>query len=375
MFYYFDYPASTPVDSAVQQFQNEVENAFFANTESRHALATKSNRFYRRLESEVGKLISDAFNYTFTSGATEANNMGIQGLLKKRKQKGNTILVLPIEHASVLETMKKLKEQGFNVQYVPVDSRGAVQLDVFESMLTSDVNMVVAMTVNNEIGVIQPYVQMRQLIDKHAPEALFFSDCVQAVGKFKIDFTVFDAFSASSHKLYGPKGIGLLAIKKGLVHESDRIGGKHQDGRRAGTIPTQLIAGLTKALELSIGSIDHNHAYVTGLYKRLETELGEVGFVTRPLDELQSPFIFSCYHTGIKALPLQQYLSDNDIYIGTQSSCSEGANKQSAILTAIALSAAAASSVIRLGLSPKTTDDELTVLISKIKEALTKYSV
>lgn len=373
--YYFDYPASTPVLFEVQKFQNEVENMFFANTESRHALAAKSNRFYKRLEEEIVRMLSDQFNYTFTSGATEANNMGIQGLLKKRKQKGNTVLVLPIEHASVLETMKKLKQEGMNIQYVPVDTRGVVQLDVLGEMLNTDVNMVVAMTVNNEIGVIQPYEQIRELIDTKAPEALFFSDCVQALGKFDIDFNIFDAFSASSHKLYGPKGIGLLAIKKSLVHESDRIGGKHQEGRRAGTIPTQLIGGLMKAIELSVKSCSENHEYVSELYTQLETEMKQLGFVTRPLDCVQSPYIFSCYHLGIKALPLQQYLSDNDIYIGTQSSCSEGANKQSAILTAIALSQEAASSVIRIGLSPKTRQEDLHVLVSKISEAIQKYSV
>lgn len=373
--YYFDYPASTPVLFEVQKFQNEVENIFFANTESRHALAAKSSRFYHRLEAEITQMLSDEFHYTFTSGATEANNMGIQGLLKKRKQKGNTVLVLPIEHASVLETMKKLKQEGMNIQYVPVDTRGIIQLEALKEMLNDDVNMVVAMMVNNEIGVIQPYKEIRKLIDTHAKEALFFSDCVQAVGKFKLDFTVFDAFTASSHKLYGPKGIGLLATKKALVHESDRIGGKHQAGRRAGTIPTQLIGGLMKAIELSTKSCDQNEAYVSALYTQLATEMTKMGFVTRPLDEAQSPYIFSCYHVGIKALPLQQYLSDNDIYIGTQSSCSEGANKQSAILTAIALSPEAASSVIRIGLSPKTTQADLQVLVSKIDEAIHKYSV
>lgn len=373
--YYFDYPASTPIDPTVQKFQNEVENMFFANTESRHAFASKSSRFYHRLELEISQMLSNEFNFTFTSGATEANNMGIQGLLKKRKQKGNTVLVLPIEHASVLETMKKLKEEGMNIQYVPVNNRGIIELETFKSMLNSDVNMVIAMTVNNEIGAIQPYKEIRQLIDMYAPKALFFSDCVQALGKIRLDFTVFDAFSASGHKLYGPKGIGLLAVKKNLVYTSDRIGGKHQEGRRAGTIPTQLIAGLTKAIELSVKACETNFEYVSKLYTKLDQALSERGFVTRLLDESQSPFIFSCYHLGIKALPLQQYLSDNDIYIGTQSSCSEGANKQSAILTAISLSQEAASSVIRIGLSPKTTEEEIAVIISKIDEALKKYSV
>lgn len=373
--FYFDYPASTPVDLEVQKFQNEVENTFFANTESRHALAFKSSRFYHRLEEEIKGLLSPEFNYTFTSGATEANNMGIRGLLQKRKQKGNTVLVLPIEHASVLETVKQLKEQGMDVQYVPVDKRGVIQLDVFNEMLNSDVNMVIAMTVNNEIGVIQPYKEIRQSIDMYAPDALYFSDCVQAVGKFEIDYTVFDAFTASAHKLYGPKGIGLLATKKELSYTSDRIGGKHQEGRRAGTIPTPLIAGLVKAVEVSQTKKDAASAHVTRLYSVLVDELGARGFVTRPLDDAQSPYIFSCYHLGIRALPLQQYLSDNDIYIGTQSSCSEGANKQSAILSAIALSNEAASSVIRIGLSPRTTDEEIQTLIAAIDEALKKFGV
>lgn len=372
---YFDYPASTPVEAEVQKFQNEVENTFFANTESNHALAMKAKRFYQRLEKELENLISPNFTYTFTSGATEANNMGIRGLLKKRKHKGNTILVLPIEHASVVMVIKQLIAEGFHIQYIPVNQRGIVELDEFKTMLNDDVNMVIAMYANNEIGVIQPYQEMRQFIDRYAKTALFFSDCVQGLGKFDINFDLFDAFTASAHKLYGPKGIGFLAVKKDLTYESDRLGGKHQEGRRAGTIPTPLIAGMVKAIQLTVLQRDEQKTYVVDLYESLQKQLVQRDFIVRKLDESQSPYIFSCYHTGIKALPLQQYLSDNGIYIGTQSSCSEGANKQSAILVAIGLSKTEASSVIRIGLSPKTTKVELEKLISKIDEALLKYGV
>lgn len=372
---YLDYPASTPVELEVQQFQNKVENQFFANTESRHELAFQASRFYKRLEKEVEKMISPNFTYTFTSGATEANNMGIKGILKRRKQIGKTILVSPIEHASVNETVKQLKEEGMNVQYLPVDSRGVIKLDVLQEQLNTDVNMVIAMCVNNEIGTLQPYKEIRELIDEKAPQALFFSDCVQAVAKFDIDYDVFDAFSASSHKLYGPKGIGFLAIKKDIPYVSDRIGGKHQESRRAGTIPTPLIAGMTKAIELITKKQEADFAYVVNLYNKLDDALSKRGFVTRKCDEYQSPFIFSCYHLGLKAIPLQKILSDREIYIGTQSSCSEGANKQSAILTAIGLSQDAAGSVIRIGLSPKTAEEEIETLIKEIDIALEKYSV
>ena len=335
----------------------------------------KAKRFYQRLESELENLLSSNFTYTFTSGATEANNMGIQGLLQRRKHKGNTILVLPIEHASVLMIMKKLASQGFNVQYVPVNNRGIVDLEQLKLLLNDDVNMVVAMYTNNELGVLQPYKQIRQYIDMFAKEALFFSDCVQGIGKFDIDFDVFDAFTASGHKVYGPKGIGFLATKKQLVFEPDRLGGKHQKGRRAGTIPTPLIAGMVKAIQLIVANRNEQNSAVWNMYQQLEIEFKNRGFITRELDEMQSPYIFSCYHTAIKALPLQQYLSDNEIYIGTQSSCSEGANKQSAILIAIGLSQKEASSVIRIGLSPRTREQELEKLITKIDEALLKYGV
>lgn len=375
MMIYLDYPASTPVEPEVQQFQNKVENQFFANTESRHELASQANRFYQRLEKEIEKMISPQFTYTFTSGATEANNMGIKGLIKRRKQQGKTILVLPIEHASVNETVKQLKEEGMNIQYLSVDHRGIVKLDELRAQLNSDVNMIIAMSINNEIGVVQPYKEIRELINELSPKTLFFSDCVQALAKFDVDYDVFDAFSASSHKLYGPKGIGLLAIKKNLAYVSDRVGGKHQESRRAGTIPTPLIAGMTKAIDLIVKKQKEDFLYVSNLYCQLEKELSERGFVTRVYDEYQSPFIFSCYHLGLKAIPLQKILSDKEIYIGTQSSCSEGANKQSAILTAIGLSSDAAGSVIRIGLSPKTTQEEITILINEIDIALEKYSV
>lgn len=372
---YFDYPATTPIDEEVLKSQVEVSKSFFANTESNHALGQRSKRLLLHLQEELERMIGGNFEYIFTSGATEANIIGLNSLAKKNKSKGTRILYLSIEHASINATIEKLQGEGYSVEKIAVDKKGVIDFEKFVKQLSSDVILCSIMAVNNEIGSIQDLTKVKNLMEIHAPHGTLFSDCVQGIGKVKIDFNSIDAFSMTAHKIFGPKGVGILAIPKGMKIQSDRVGGQHQNGHRAGTIPLPLCVACVKSIQKMFEEFEVINLQMIEKFNYTITKLNEIGMHSQTFTSNQSPYIISTYSEKIRAIPLQQYLSDLEIYVGTQSACSEGANKQSHVLKAIGLPTENAQNVIRIGIAPQTTFEEIDILIDAIQKGINQFGL
>ena len=246
---YLDYMATTPVDAAVQAAMAPFMADAFANPASIHAAGKRASTAVQQARADIAAALgTDASEVIFTSGATEANNLAIKGAAKAYARKGKHVITLATEHKAVLEVVKDLEKDGFEVTILPVAKNGLLDLQKLENTLRQDTVLVSCMWVNNEIGVIQDIPAIAKLA--HARGALLHVDAAQAVGPLKIDMQQagVDLLSISAHKIYGPKGVGALLLRKQpRLHLQTQIHGGG-DKRRAGTLPTALIVGLAKAV-------------------------------------------------------------------------------------------------------------------------------
>ncbi len=250
---YLDYASTTPVDKTVQKIIKKFSNIEYANPSALYASAIKSKNIINDAREKIASILhAHSDEIIFTSGGTESNNIAIQGIT------GGHIIISSIEHSSILETAKKLEERGVKVTYLPVDNNGLIDLDLLKKSITKETVLVSIMTVNNEIGSIQPIQDIAKVIRDYRKEfdtkyPIFHTDACQAplylplfVEKMNIDILTLD-----STKLYGPKGIGLLYIKRGVELKSIIFGGSQEKGIRPGTENVPAIMGFCTALEIA----------------------------------------------------------------------------------------------------------------------------
>ncbi|WP_102026930.1 cysteine desulfurase family protein [Salirhabdus sp. Marseille-P4669] len=248
---YLDHAATTPVHPEVVQAMLPILENVYGNPSSIHYFGRQA----RKILDEARRTIASSINaqdkeIIFTAGGTEADNLAILGVAKKYKHKGKHIITTSIEHHATLHTAEYLEKEGFEVTYLPVNENGQISIDDLEANLRDDTILVSIMYVNNETGVIQPIQEIGFILENH--QALFHTDAVQAYGVLPIDVQLLgvDLLSASAHKIYGPKGIGFLYAKEGIMLEAMQHGGEQERKRRAGTENTSAIAGFQKAVEL-----------------------------------------------------------------------------------------------------------------------------
>eukprot|EP00834_Sanchytrium_tribonematis_P001370 NODE_33_length_36935_cov_1.609241.p10 type:complete len:377 gc:universal NODE_33_length_36935_cov_1.609241:26615-25485(-) len=271
---YFDYQATTPTDPRVVQRMLPYFDVMFGNPHSRtHAFGWESEKAVELARSQIAKLINaDPKEIVFTSGATEANNTALKGISRFYKSESkNHIITTQTEHKCVLDSCRYLQTQGFEVTYLPVDMGGIVKLKDLENAIRPSTIMVSIMTVNNEIGVIQPMKEIGQLCKD--TKVLLHTDAAQALGKIPIDVKSWNiaALSLSGHKIYGPKGIGALYVRRRprvrlepLIH-----GGGQERGLRSGTVPTPLTVGFGEACQLAIDHMAEESKRIETLSNRL----------------------------------------------------------------------------------------------------------
>lgn len=251
---YLDYQATTPVDPRVLKHMLPYFTKEFGNPHSTtHVYGTLAHKAMENARSEVACVINaDPEEIIFTSGATEANNLAILGVCRALKKLGKSeIISVVTEHESVLQPLRQLEKEGFTIILLPVQKNGIIKIEDLKKALSSKTALVSIMTANNEIGVIQPIRKIARL--SHESGALFHTDAAQAFGKIKMDVKrdKIDLLSLSGHKIYGPKGIGALFIKKGITLIPISYGGGQEMGLRPGTVPVPLCVGLGKASEIS----------------------------------------------------------------------------------------------------------------------------
>lgn len=307
----------------------------------------------------------------FTGSGTESNNTAIIGAAESRKKRGKRIITTAIEHPSVLETAKRLQENGFEVIYLKPQSNGVISLDDFKNAINRDTILVSIMLVNNETGAIQPIKQAAQLIKESGAPALLHCDGVQAFGKLPInlyDLGV-DLFTASGHKVHGPKGVGFLYIKKGVTIKPLLTGGGQEKNMRSGTESVPLIYGLKGAIE-QIGNISENYKAQKELWLYAKQALLDTKLVTINSSDEVLPYILNVSVEGYRSETLLHFLESYGVYVSSGSACAKG--KGSYVLNEMGLNRRRVDSALRISFSRDNTKEDIDMLKSALISATQK---
>ncbi len=359
---YLDHAATTPTHPAVVKAMLPYFMDSFGNPSSVHSTGLEAREAVAQARDSIARLIgSRPDEIVFTSGGTEADNMAIKGLAYANRGKGNHIVITSIEHHAVTETCTSLKDQGFEVTYVPVDSEGMVDPDDVKRAITSKTVLVSVMHGNNEIGTIEPISEIARIARDRGVS--FHTDAVQTVGHIpvSVDELGVDLLAISAHKLYGPKGIGALYVRAGtriapLIH-----GGGQEHGRRAGTENVPAIVGLGKAAEIARNEIANEVTAIASLRDRLIQGLLEringARLNGHPLHRLPNNVNVSI--ESVEGEAVASSLDLEGIAVSTGSACSSGERGASHVLLATGLPAELARGSLRLTLGRDTTDRDI----------------
>lgn len=361
---YLDCHATTLIDPAVLEAMMPALTSDFGNPSSSHFFGKQAEALVEESRAKVACLIhADPEEIIFTSGATESNNLALKGVLQTYHERGNHIITQVTEHKAVLDTCRHLEKQGVKVTYLGVDRYGQIQIHELEKAIRPDTLLISIMFANHEIGTLQPIAEIGKIAKKN--DILFHGDAAQAVGKVPIDVDALgiDLLSMSAHKLYGPKGIGALFVRKKnphvrllpLVH-----GGGHEGGLRSGTLNVPGIAGLGKACELAQQFLPEESTRIRGLRDRLastlERELEPVFTQGHPTLRLPGNLNMSFPHLDGAEL-LKKV--NQQIAVSSGSACTSGNIEPSYVLKAIGVVPEAIHNVIRFGIGRFNTAEEL----------------
>ncbi|KAJ8507489.1 hypothetical protein ONZ45_g10146 [Pleurotus djamor] len=373
---YLDMQATTPVDPRVLDAMLPYFCDQYGNPHSRtHAYGWEAEQGVEEARKHIADLIgADPKDIIFTSGATESNNMAIKGVARFHKEKKRHIITTQTEHKCVLDSCRKLSEEGFDVTYLPVQSNGVISLDELEAAVRPDTSIVSIMTVNNETGVIQPIKEIGALLRKHRG-VYFHTDAAQAVGKIPVDVNEMnvDLMSISGHKLYGPKGIGAAYVRRRPRVRLEPIlsGGGQERGLRSGTLPTPLAVGLGEAARIARKEMKRDHARVTELSQRLVNGINaHVEHVVRNGDPNGYPGCVNLSFAYVEGESLLMALKD--IALSSGSACTSASLEPSYVLRALGAAEDMAHSSLRFGIGRFTTEAEVDFVIKEIVRVVTR---
>ncbi|HHU56057.1 MAG TPA: cysteine desulfurase [Acholeplasmataceae bacterium] len=363
---YLDYGATTPIDEEVLQKYIEVSKTFFANPNSLHKLGQESNYMFDVAVNEIKNILRlKNHEIVFTANATEANNLAIFGIVEKHKS--GKIITTKIEHPSVYNVMKSLEDR-FNVIYLDIDENGLVDLNQLEKELTKDTILVSIMWVNNIIGTIQKIGKVIDLVKKY-PKAKLHVDAVQGLCKIEPNFDLndVDIFTFSSHKFYGPKGIGGLIFKKEIEFAKRLYGASNQFNIKPGTISLPLIVATAKAFQKFYPSAKEHYEYVKmlNLYLREQLEKNENLVINTPKENV-SYYVLNLSFPNINGETIVHTLEQDNIYVSTGSACSSKLKRPERTVFELTKDENRASKSIRVTLSHLTTKEEIDALLLSI---------
>lgn len=371
---YLDNNATTPLDPRVLEAMLPYFTNKFGNAASRnHAFGWVAEEGVDYAREQVAKLIGcTEKEIIFTSGATEADNLAIKGVFEMYADKGNHIITATTEHKAVLDTCKHLEKQGARVTYLNVKEDGLIDLAELEAAMTPETILVTIMYGNNEIGVIQPIKEISAIAHKHG--ALFFTDATQAVGKIPVDVNAdgIDLMAFSAHKMYGPKGVGALYVRRKnprVKVTSQMDGGGHERGMRSGTLNVPGIVGLGKACELCRLEMDEEAKRLSALRDKLESALTvlEESYVNGNVEH-RLPHVANISFKYVEGEGLMMAMKD--LAVSSGSACTSASLEPSYVLKSLGLSDDLAHSSIRFGLGRFTTEEEVDYAIENTKKAV-----
>ena len=373
---YLDNNATTPLDPRVLQAMMPYLTDVFGNAASRnHAFGWPAEEAVDYAREQIAALIGCTDKeIIFTSGATESDNLGIKGVFEMYAQRGNHIITATTEHKAVLDTCKHLEKVGARVTYLPVDDKGLISLADLEAAMTPQTILVCIMYGNNETGTIQPIREISKIAHRHG--ALFMTDGTQAVGKVpvNVDADGIDLLAFSAHKMYGPKGVGALYVRRKnprVKVTAQMDGGGHERGMRSGTLNVPGIVGLGKACELCRLDMAADTARISQMRDRLERELLtlEESYVNGSTEH-RLPHVTNISFKYVEGEGLM--MGVKDLAVSSGSACTSASLEPSYVLKALGLSDDLAHSSLRFGLSRFTTDEQIDYAINHTREAVTK---
>lgn len=371
---YLDNNATTPMDPRVLDAMLPYFNAKFGNAASRnHPFGWAAEEGVDYAREQVAKLIgASEKEIIFTSGATESDNLAIKGVFEMYKEKGNHIITCVTEHKAVIDACKHVEKLGGQVTYLGVKSDGLIDLAELEAAITEKTILVAIMYGNNEIGVIQPIKEISAITHKHG--ALFMTDATQAVGKIPVDVNAdgIDLMAFSAHKMYGPKGVGALYVRRKnprVKVTAQMDGGGHERGMRSGTLNVPGIVGLGKACELCQLEMESEAARLSALRDKLQASLTtmEESYVNGNTEH-RLPHVANISFKYVEGEGLMMAMKD--LAVSSGSACTSASLEPSYVLKSLGLSDDLAHSSIRFGLGRFTTEEEVDFAIEQTKKAV-----
>jgi cysteine desulfurase len=371
---YLDNNATTPMDPRVLEAMLPYFTTKFGNAASRnHPFGWVAEEGVDYAREQVAKLIgASEKEIIFTSGATESDNLGIKGVFEMYKDKGNHVITCTTEHKAVLDTCKHIEKLGARITYLPVQSDGLINLKELEAAMTSETILVCIMYGNNEIGVIQPVKEISAIAHKHG--ALFMTDATQAVGKIPVDVNKdgIDILALSAHKMYGPKGVGALYVRRKnprVKVTAQMDGGGHERGMRSGTLNVAGIVGLGKACEIAGLDMEADTKRLSALRDKLEKSLTELeeSYVNGNVEH-RLPHVANISFKYVEGEGLMMAMKD--LAVSSGSACTSASLEPSYVLKSLGLSDDLAHSSIRFGLGRFTTEEEIDYAIEVTKKSV-----
>ena len=373
---YLDYQATTPMDPRVLEAMMPYFTHKFGNSGSRsHAYGWEAEEGTEKARAQIAKLIgADEKEVIFTSGATESNNLAIRGVAEFYKDRKNHIITTVTEHKCVLDTCRHLEQQGFEVTYLPVRKDGLLDLDVLRAAITDKTVLVSVMAVNNEIGVIQPLAEIGRICREK--KVFFHTDAAQAAGKIPLDVEALniDLMSISGHKIYGPKGIGALYVRrKPRVRLVPMIvGGGQERGFRSGTLPTPLCVGLGEAAEICMKEMDGEAKRLKKLQERmlngLRAKLTDI--VVNGDLEHRIPGNLNISFAYVEGESLMMGIKN--LAVSSGSACTSASLEPSYVLRALGVEEEMAHTSLRIGLGRFTTEHEVDTAVDELVRHVNK---
>ena len=374
---YLDNNATTPMDPRVLEAMTPYFLEHYGNAASRnHPFGWQAEEAVDYAREQVAKLIgADPKEIIFTSGATEGDNLAIKGVYEMYASKGNHIITATTEHKAVLDTCKHLEKLGADVTYLEVDAEGNISLENLEKAIKKETILISVMAANNETGVIYPIKQIAEIAHRHG--VLFHSDATQAVGKMQINVIEdeIDLLNFSGHKLYGPKGVGVLYLRKKLSIIAQQDGGKHERGMRSGTLNVTGIVGLGEAAEICQNSMSEEADRLSNLRNKLENGILEKLPNTKINGNIAQRLPNTTNICFGKIDGEQLLMNLNKIAVSNGSACNSASTEPSYVLKAMGLDDESAYNSVRFSLGRMTQESDIELAIEHVLNVVEKMII
>lgn len=355
---YLDYAASTPVDKRVLDKYYSTMLECFANPNSSHRLGLLAKEKIDKASLKIAKYFHiKPTEIIYTSGSSEANNLAIKGIAKRYKSYGKHILISSLEHNSIIASATSLQEEGFEIELIPVNNKGYIDIDILKEMIREDTILVSVTSVDSEIGLRQPIEEIAKII-KEKKHCFFHTDASQSIGKVDIDYEDVDLVTIAPHKFYGQLGIGLLIRKENVGLKAQIDGGKSTTIYRAGTPDVAGIVAVSEAIEIALSNLDNRYKYIKNISEIIKEKLKKYDGVVINNTINSIPYTINFSLKGVKAQQVAKLFSDHEIYVSAKTSCCP-VTTPSKLVYALTHDKSLATSSIRVSLSHLTTMDEV----------------